>query len=106
MAEKAREVSVKLHKWLTEEMGYQGPQRYGPLNHMRQIFSALHQPELRPSRKAPPSVTDISRLCRGNIIPVWQFLATRVVSDRFAICAVAQQRPLTALEPPKRFAVT
>lgn len=38
MAEKAREVSGKLHKWLTEEMGYQGPQRYGPFNEMNQSF--------------------------------------------------------------------
>lgn len=53
-------------EWLQKEMGYRP---LGPYN------AASNKSEL-------PSVDSIRKICRGNMIPIWNFLVTRVKSEK------------------------
>jgi len=51
-------------EWLHKEMGYRPPVTYAA------------------GKSHLPSVESIRRICRGNMIPVWNFLVTRAKSEK------------------------
>eukprot|EP00252_Welwitschia_mirabilis_P020836 TRINITY_DN5196_c0_g1_i1.p1 TRINITY_DN5196_c0_g1~~TRINITY_DN5196_c0_g1_i1.p1 ORF type:complete len:683 (-),score=164.85 TRINITY_DN5196_c0_g1_i1:20-2068(-) len=51
-------------EWLQQEMGYRPQGQYSASN------------------KSLPSSEDLKKICRGNMIPVWNFLLKRVKSDK------------------------
>ncbi|GMP30806.1 hypothetical protein CsSME_00005303 [Camellia sinensis var. sinensis] len=58
--------SEAILEWLQKEMGYR------PLGHYVASNKAASQ----------PSIDSIRKVCRGNMIPVWNFLVKRVKSDK------------------------
>lgn len=52
-------------EWLQKEMGYR------PLG-----------PYMASSKASTPSIDSLRKICRGNMIPVWNFLLTRVKSEK------------------------
>ena len=52
-------------EWLQKEMGYRPLPQYGAS-----------------SKSHLPSVDSLRKICRGNMIPVWNFLITRVKSEK------------------------
>lgn len=55
-----------IFEWLQKEMGYRP---LGP-------YTAA------PSKSSVPSIDALRKVCRGNMIPIWNFLITRVKSEK------------------------
>ncbi|KAK9090817.1 hypothetical protein Sjap_023994 [Stephania japonica] len=64
-----------IQEWLQKEMGYRPQGSYSSSNKASASASAA-------AAAALPSVDSLRKICRGNMVPVWNFLLQRVKSEK------------------------
>lgn len=81
MEEKRLAVVEALGRWIAHEMKY--------------------APQGKFARCAPPNATDLRALCRGVSLPLWDYVASRVRSERYVARAYGALFELLTVAPPK-----